>query len=79
MAPMAGDSRECECQAAELVTAPHDTPERISALYRCHTTALWAKSQLTVLFDMAIDRGLPGWFSDELKRIQEGIATIKGN
>jgi hypothetical protein len=53
---------------------------RINNLYKCHTTACWAKQQLGILSEMEgerIDGKLPplshSFLATELKRISDGL------
>lgn len=57
--------------------SPHDTPDRINQLYRCHNTAAWAKQQLRLLQEMAESRKIPAWLTEELHRIRNGIRLIE--
>ena len=49
---------------------------RQNDLYCTNTTATWARNNLRVLFDMATDHQLPQWFTEEVKRILDGIETV---
>ena len=55
---------------------PLDDNKRMKDALKSHTTAAWAKGQLTILADMASDHALPAWYVDEVRRIAEGILLI---
>jgi hypothetical protein len=57
---------------------PLDDNPRMKDALKSHTTAAWAKGQLTILADMASDHALPTWYVEEVRRIAEGILLIPG-
>jgi len=61
-----------------LIFDVHTDEERIKQLYRCHTTAAWAKGQLKILAEMAGDHKLPEWYVTEVNRVKDGLYLVPG-
>lgn len=55
---------------------PLDDNQRMKDALVTNTTAGWAQENLRILAEMAIDRELPQWFVDEVKRIGAGIRVM---
>ena len=72
----ASEYREWE-QRQTCVSCAHPLSDNqlVKDAYKLNNTAAWAKTQLSILHDMAKDRGLD-WFAEQAMKIADSIQLI---